>query len=201
MTYLTAQHQIAKISASSPGVILGFVVAIAGLNSCAQPKSEESPVRAPKAAAVETPVPSGQPTPDATVACWDKLLKTPQAVACTGIYTQSAKTCVTANLTKEATCTRESIAAKYGSATLNGQPVMTTVDQWIGEGYEANQCGIGSDSKLYVYFLKKVFTGKGTSPDGVDHYSIADKRLGPGGAILSSITLQTSTAPAEFSCN
>jgi hypothetical protein len=107
---------------------------------------------------------------------------------------------VTASLTKESNCSREAIAAKYGSATLNGQPVMTSVDQWIADGYAPDQCAIGSDSKLYIYFLKKVFNPKSTDSGG-DQYSIADKRLGPAGAILNSITLSTATASTEFSCD
>ncbi|MCX6123910.1 MAG: hypothetical protein NTV34_04065, partial [Proteobacteria bacterium] len=97
MGNLAAQHQIVKISGNFSGVVFGFVIAFVGLNSCAQPKAEESPARASKTAPAETPepVPGVQAKPDATVACWDKLLKTPEAVACTGIYTQSAKACIT----------------------------------------------------------------------------------------------------------
>ena len=167
------------------------------VSSCSQTSGDKKESPAKEVAKDRDVVTEPEPT---AIACWDKLLKTPAVLACAGIYSHSAKVCVTASLTKESNCSREAIAAKYGSATLNGQPVMTSVDQWIADGYAPDQCAIGSDSKLYIYFLKKVFNPKSTDSGG-DQYSIADKRLGPAGAILNSITLSTATASTEFSCD
>jgi hypothetical protein len=131
--------------------------------------------------------------------CWDKFLQTPEAKACTTLYTYSGKTCV-AGVTKQADCTREVIQQKYGSAQLGDQPAMTVVDGWIGEGFEPNQCATSPDGKLYIYFLKKTFTA-GAASGGVDQYQIADKKLGPPDAILNAIVLQNGGTPAQITCD
>lgn len=193
-----------------------LTVAVVFATACDQ--SSNSDKKKPSKAAEDDSTPPASPTtvpggpggsdgadgsktevPEGTkMACWDQLLKTPEAVACKSLYTYSGKVCV-AGLTKVATCTRESIAAVYGSATLKDQPVMTTVDQWIADGYAPNQCATGPDGKLYAYFLKKVFT-PGETTVSPDTYAIADKKLGPGGATLDSIVLQTTQTPTPVSC-
>lgn len=165
--------------------------------ACAQ-QSSDSPKKSTTSNAQPSIPPLGNPQlsplPSASVlpssgpiqACWDKILKSPAALACTTMFAYSSQTCVP-GVTKQASCTREDINKVYGSAQTNGQPVMTTVDQWIAAGYTDMQCAIGSDTKLYVYFLKKTFTGG--DKNTASTYKFEEQTLGPAGAILSSIKL------------
>ncbi|MCX6116153.1 MAG: hypothetical protein NT027_01315 [Proteobacteria bacterium] len=130
--------------------------------------------------------------------CWEKVLQTEAAKACQGIYAYSSASCAI-NLKKDASCSKEIVAAKYGNATLEGKPASATLDQWASDGFEFNQCSTGSDGKLYVYLIKKVFTaGEGTASDS---YSISDKKLGPSGALLDSINLKSGGKLQSFSCD
>ncbi len=133
------------------------------------------------------------------VPCWEKILSTPAVTSCSGIYAFSSATCAS-GITKEASCTRDVIASKYGTATLSGKPVMETVDQWISEGYEPNQCGVGSDGKFYAYFIKKTFTPKNEATNSSSSYTVADKKLGSGGDILNSIVVKSGGSLSDFSC-
>jgi hypothetical protein len=133
--------------------------------------------------------------------CWDKVLDLPEARTCTGLFVYSSKTCV-AGFTKEATCSKESILAKYGNATIAGQPIAAALDQWAQDGFSPQACVTGSDSKLYVYFLKKVYTPKVQSKDGLtDSYVVTDKKLGPSGAILNSIVVKEGGSLPAVSCH
>jgi len=131
--------------------------------------------------------------------CWEKIFDTPAVKACSGIYVFSAAACVT-GFTKESSCTRDLIATKYGSAVIGTTPVMTSVDQWITEGFEPNQCATGSDGKFYAYFVKKTFTAAENGAATGDSYAIVDKKLGSSGAVLSSIALKSGGTMANFSC-
>lgn len=187
-------------------VVYSITLVVAILMGCSQSKSSKSDKASDDANKADQPMtpetPSTTTTPTETVAtdpdvedpaCWNKLLSSTEAAACSTMFAHSSRTCV-AGLPKEASCTRDLINSKYGSATLNGQPAMTVIDQWIADGYQPNQCSMGSDGKLYVYFLKKTFTPKSASTDGQQRYTFADKKLGPSGSILNSIVLTTGAA-------
>ena len=141
--------------------------------------------------------PSASISPSApNQACWDQLLKSPAAVACTTMFAYSSQTCVS-GVTKQASCTRDDINKVYGSSQLNGKPAMTQVDAWISGGYTDMQCAIGSDQKLYVYFLKKTFSA-GATADVKSTYTFEEQTLGPPGPVLDSIKLNPAgSAPAS----
>lgn len=195
---------------------INLVISCSAPDASETPRSRDSSTKSPK---IDTGT-AAQTTPPATT-CWEKVLSSPTVLACSGLYLFSSKTCVP-GFTREATCTRATVAATYQNATANGQPMMTMVDGWIADGYEPNQCAKGSDGKLYVYFVKKIFTGipspVGTTPASTPStptdpaatpiptaaagtYSIADKKLGPAGPVFDSIVLTTQGTLDPFTCN
>lgn len=185
----------------------GAVAAIAV--ACSSPSSSEPPK---KNSSNNTVLPSIPPLglPQSSVspsaapntpnqACWDQILKSPAAAACTTMFAFSTQTCVP-GVTKQVSCTREDINKAYSGAQINGQAVMTQVDKWIAAGYSDMQCAIGSDQKLYVYFLKKTFSA-GTTADYKSTYTFEEQSLGPPGAILDSIKLNPAgSAAAAATC-
>lgn len=191
---------------------VAIVIAIGIIVSCAA-KSSDTPKSDKSTNATNTQPPLQTPSAQSTIStipidplnvpkqsCWDQILKSPEALACTTMFVYSSKTCVP-GVIKQASCTRDDVNNAYGNSTVSGQPVMTQVDQWIAEGYQPNQCAIGSDQKLYVYFVKQNFVPKEQGTDNMNHYTVADKSLGPGGAILTSIRLETNSPMSSTTCD
>ncbi len=199
-----------------------WILAINLVISCSAPDASETP-RSKDSSNSSPKIDAGTAAPTTPLAttCWEKVFSSPAVLACSGLYLFSSKTCVP-GFTRDATCTRATVAATYQNATVNGQPMMTMVDGWIADGYEPNQCAKGSDGKLYAYFVKKIFTEtpptvettpastpstptdpaatpKSTAAAGT--YSIADKKLGPPGAVFNSIVLSTQGTLDPFTCD
>ena len=194
------QHVIWLARTAAAITIISVVACSAG--SSEMPKNTTAnantqPIQTPQASA--SILPSASPTSTPKQSCWDQIFKSPEALACTTMFTFSTKTCVP-GVVKQASCTRDTINAAYGTSTLNGQPVMTQVDQWIAEGYKPDQCALGSDTKLYVYFVKQNFVPKEQGNDNMNHYNVVDKSLGPPGAILTSIKLEANSPNSSTTC-
>lgn len=177
--------------------IISVVACSAG--SSEMPKNTTStantqPIQTPQASA--SILPSASPSATPKPSCWEQILKSPESLACTTMFIYSTKTCI-AGVVKQTTCTRDSINAAYANATLNGQPVMPQVDQWIADGYKPDQCAIGSDNKLNVYFVKQNFVPKEQGNDNMNHYNLLEKSLGSAGVIRLEANSPNSSTTCE----
>jgi hypothetical protein len=138
------------------------------LNSCSSPPKDEA--SAPRTRPSKTDGADGGPSGDTAGAptatpCWEKITKAPAVLACTGIYSFTTKICAGLPLVKEENCTRDTVAKSLTGKVLGGKPAVNAVDEWLGDGYEINQCAKGAKSELYVYFIKKTFVPSSATPE------------------------------------